>query len=903
MKPLNLKMSAFGPYKNEVEINFKKLGTNNIFLITGDTGAGKTTIFDAISYALFNEVSGSNRPITSLRSKFATIEDTYVELEFEHKGKEYKIRRVPEYERTKKTGEGTTRNIADAYLEYEDKIITGVKNVNDKIIELIGINAKQFKQISMLAQGEFIKILFAESKDRTEIFRKIFETNIYEQISTNLSILSTETKKDVDRLKTIFQTNTSNIRWIEKPVAIDLIDLKKITKLDIDEILNLIEKEIQTNKEKVKEEEKENEKLKKEIEKLREKIKKIEEQNEKVKKYKQYLEENKELKEKAKEIKEKEANIEISQSILQKVMPRQQIVNEKQKELKNNMNKRQVLEKEIKDGEIIEQENKNKIIKLNELKEILEGYKNIKEKSKNIEDMFLLITQIEKDQKNKEKYVKQYEELNNQYIEMDKQYKEEEDKFFREQAGIIAQRLEKGKPCPVCGSIEHPNKAIKNDDVLSEEELKKLEEEKNKLENKCNTIKNETISLNAKIEATIKMIPESNKQDFNLQDFEKQINETKDKQELEIQNLKESFENICLVLTKKKENIDKIIFDETKQIIEKQINEQNNKLLENRVKLKECNALIETQEKSLELAQQEYLNAIKELGFKDEKKYKEKTLKEADIEKIKQEIEQYKEKVTTIKTRLEDVKKELKEKEIVDVTQDIEQLEQSSQKQKEAEKQINNKKASISFNKDTNKKLKETAIELIYKMDKMAKIEELAKIANGTANRKTKITFEQYVQATYFDMVISEANKRLLSMTDNRYLLIRKKKADKISEKIGLDLNVIDNYNGQERDVKSLSGGESFKAALSLALGLSDVIQSYSGGVLVDTLFIDEGFGTLDAESREQAINTLVNLAGSNKLIGIISHVEELQERIDKKIIVEKGQDGSNIKYVVLQLM
>ena len=240
MKPLNLKMSAFGPYKNEVEINFKKLGINNIFLITGDTGAGKTTIFDAISYALFNEVSGSNRPITSLRSKFATIEDTYVELEFEHKGKEYKIRRVPEYERTKKTGEGTTKNIADAYLEYEDKIITGVKNVNDKIIELIGINAKQFKQISMLAQGEFIKILFAESKDRTEIFRKIFETNIYEQISTNLSILSTETKKDVDRLKTIFQTNTSNIRWIEKPVAIDLIDLKKITKLDIDEILNLI---------------------------------------------------------------------------------------------------------------------------------------------------------------------------------------------------------------------------------------------------------------------------------------------------------------------------------------------------------------------------------------------------------------------------------------------------------------------------------------------------------------------------------------------------------------------------------------------------------------------------------------------------------------------------------------
>ena len=410
--------------------------------------------------------------------------------------------------------------------------------------------------------------------------------------------------------------------------------------------------------------------------------------------------------------------------------------------------------------------------------------------------------------------------------------------------------------------------------MLSEDELKQLEAEKNKVENKRNTIKNEIILLNAKIEATIKTIPESNKNDFNLEKFIEHINQTKNIQETEINKIKEQFKNNCSTLTKKQENIDEIDFEQFKQTIEKQINEENNILLENKVKLKECISIIELQKKSLEILQKEYINTIKELGFENENQYNEQILKESDIKKIKQEIEQYKEKVTTIKTRLEDIKKEIKEK----------------------EQKINDKKAAINFNKDTNKKLKETGIELEGKMNKMAKIEELSKIANGTANRKTKITFEQYVQATYFDLVISEANKRLLKMTDNRYLLIRKKKADKISEKIGLDLNVIDNYNGQERDVKSLSGGESFKAALSLALGLSDVIQSYSGGVLVDTLFIDEGFGTLDAESREQAINTLVNLAGSNKLIGIISHVEELQERIDKKIIVEKGQDGSNIK-------
>lgn len=432
--------------------------------------------------------------------------------------------------------------------------------------------------------------------------------------------------------------------------------------------------------------------------------------------------------------------------------------------------------------------------------------------------------------------------------------------------------------------------------MLSEDELKQLEAEKNKVENKRNTIKNEIILLNAKIEATIKTIPESNKNDFNLEKFIEHINQTKNIQETEINKIKEQFKNNCSTLTKKQENIDEIDFEQFKQTIEKQINEENNILLENKVKLKECISIIELQKKSLEILQKEYINTIKELGFENENQYNEQILKEADIKKIKQEIEQYKEKVTTIKTRLEDIKKEIKEKDIIDVTPDIKNLEQLSQNQKEKEKQINNKKAAINFNKDTNKKLKETGIELDSKMNKMAKIEELSKIANGTANRKTKITFEQYVQATYFDLVISEANKRLLKMTDSRYLLIRKKKADKISEKIGLDLNVIDNYNGQERDVKSLSGGESFKAALSLALGLSDVIQSYSGGVLVDTLFIDEGFGTLDSESREQAINTLMSLAGNNKLIGIISHVEELQERIDKKIIVEKGQNGSNIK-------
>ena len=270
-------------------------------------------------------------------------------------------------------------------------------------------------------------------------------------------------------------------------------------------------------------------------------------------------------------------------------------------------------------------------------------------------------------------------------------------------------------------------------------------------------------------------------------------------------------------------------------------------------------------------------------------------LNEDEENRIKENIEDYKEKVTTNKTKLEAIEKDVKSKKIIDLTKKQEKLDSLKEIIKE-NKNLNQKlNIVLHSNNNMNKLLKSTSKELITQMDKVAIIEELYKTANGSLSKKRKIRFEEYVQATYFDMVIAEANKRLINMTDNRYILIRKETSEKISDKIGLDLEVIDNYNGKKRDVKSLSGGESFKAALSMALGLSDVIQNYSGGVVVDALFIDEGFGTLDIESREQAINTLLQLAGNNKLIGIISHVTELKERIDKKVIVDMSQTGSKI--------
>ena len=284
MKPINLTISAFGPYKDKVSIDFTKLGENGIFLITGDTGAGKTSIFDAISFALFGEVSGSNRPIQSVRSDFAEIDaETLVELEFMHKNKTYKILRNPSYEKPKKKGEGFTKKTADASLEYDDVVIAGIKNVDAKIEEILGINAKQFKQIAMLAQGEFLKILFAESKDRTEIFRKIFDTNIYNSISRKLKERLKENEEKLNSLKNSFVTNIANILWDETNIL--EITAKELNEVDIENILEKLKEELENNKKENIQIEEVIKKLEKEIKQEDEKIKKKEELNKKIDNY------------------------------------------------------------------------------------------------------------------------------------------------------------------------------------------------------------------------------------------------------------------------------------------------------------------------------------------------------------------------------------------------------------------------------------------------------------------------------------------------------------------------------------------------------------------------------------------------------------------------------------------
>ena len=895
MKPINLTISAFGPYKDKVVIDFTKLGENGIFLITGDTGAGKTSIFDAISFAVFGEVSGSNRPIQSIRSDFADPEtETFVELEFLHKNKIYKILRNPTYEKPKKKGDGFTKKTADASLEFDDKVVTGIKNVDTKIEEILGINAKQFKQIAMLAQGEFLKILFAESKDRTEIFRKIFDTNIYNLIAKKLKEKLKENEDNLKELKNSFITNTANILWsVENKVDISAKDLNEV---DIATVVEVLKSEIKNN-------EAENIKLQEKILKKEqeinvdeENIKKQEELNIKIKNYNELLKKQIEYKQQEKEIEELKTKISKNQKAKERIKPKEEKVKNQEEQIQRLEKDLENLNTKIIDGQKKEKEHNTKIELVNKIGEIYKEYCNCVEIKDELLEKANRLKNIEKLELKKAEQVKEYTKIENEYKVMNVDYLEKEDEFFKEQAGILAEKLEENKPCPVCGSIEHPKIAQKSVSVLTKQELDVLKKSLENKQKEKQLKQEECIKTNSQINTLVEEFKDDSNEEFNLEKFKNLIrdefNKNKEKLEINEKMISEEYNKLSLNTLVLKEFdfekfkdgvIEAINLEKNELIKDQTIQEEKNKqLLEGKTKLKEYN--------------EEYSKELLNLGFKTEEEYKNVLIADKEIENLQKYVEQFNTNVTVNNTKILEIEKEVKDKQKLDLTESKAKLIKAKNELEEERKVHIQAKGKLDNNTRIYNLLTENSKELKKKMKDFLIYDELNRTANGTLPGKKRIEFEQYVQATYFDMVILEANKRLAKMTENRYWLVRKEEPEKISDKVGLDLEVVDNYNGKKRDVKSLSGGEAFKAALSLALGLSDVIQSYSGGVVIDTLFIDEGFGSLDTESREQAINTLSLLIDNNKLIGIISHVTELKERIDKKIIVTKTNDGSKIE-------
>lgn len=928
MRPLLLKMSAFGPYAGNTVIEFDKLGDKGLYLICGDTGAGKTTIFDAICYALFGEASGRLRDVSMLRSKYADdLTPTEVELLFLHNDKEYRIVRNPEYYRPSKRGGGLTKQPQDACLYMPDgNVISKAKDVNKAVEELLSLNCDQFFQISMIAQGSFRELLISDTNTRQKIFRELFKTGFYLTLQDKLSEARKEISDKVSDSKKSIEQYVRDIMVDEDDVLlIDVENAKSglmLTEDIIELIVSLINKDetiANDNENKLKMVNGELERVNSSIAIIENAINSKEMLDITLKKY----EEKKPV--------EEAANAEFEKAKIE-LAKKDDIVKELstiEAEIKKNedIKKTEALINRLSADEnnktenlgLLSDEKEQKAGVLSELKSELDGLKNVgvsieeyKNKLEKLDESINELNELKKEHKKFIRGQQELEELTDKYIEDNNEFKrlrdiyEEMEQAFRDgQAGILAATLTDGEKCPVCGSIAHPDKAKLTDEIPSEEKLNQAKENASKARDKANEASSFLRSRRTFVELIKEQLINNAVELFSDSD----IDEDKD---LFISNLESNIESYEFEITtlrndindklnnekrratRKKEIEDNLIseYEEKLKLIDEDIASLNIEIAginasinENKLKAKEIKeSLIFSDMSDAEIRRNELTNTLNSI----QKSY--------DIKE--QERNQIHDEVTKLTSKIESLKKSLEGIEISDVTDKKAKKTELEYKCNDLIKKIQEERTRIRINnnvlvniKDKVESLKETEKNLSY-------ITSLSKTANGDLSGKEKIKLETYIQTTYFDRIIRRANLRFMEMSSGQYELKRQRVASDIRGQSGLDLVVIDHYNGTERSVRTLSGGESFMASLSLALGLSEEVQSSSGGVSVDTLFVDEGFGTLDSDSLDLAYKALTNVTEGNRLVGIISHVAELRNKIDNQIIVKKEKSGGSVATV-----
>ena len=928
MRPLLLKMSAFGPYAGNTVIEFDKLGDKGLYLICGDTGAGKTTIFDAICYALFGEASGRLRDASMLRSKYADdLTPTEVELLFLHNDKEYRIVRNPEYYRPSKRGGGLTKQPQDACLYMPDgNVISKAKDVNKAVEELLSLNCDQFFQISMIAQGSFRELLISDTNTRQKIFRELFKTGFYLTLQDKLSEARKEISDSVSDSKKSIEQYVRDIMVDEDDVL--LIDVENakaglmLTEDVIELIVSLINKDetiANDNENKLKAVNGELERVNSSIAIIENAINSKEMLDITLKEYeeKKPMEEaaNAEF-EKAKiELAKKDGIVKELSTIEAEIKKNEDI--KKTEALVNRLsadenNKTEKLS-------LLSDEKEQKAGVLSELKSELDGLKNVgvsieeyKNKLEKLDESINELNELKKEHKKFIRGQQELEELTDKYIEDNNEFKrlrdiyEEMEQAFRDgQAGILAATLTDGEKCPVCGSLAHPDKAKLTDEIPSEEKLNEAKDNASKARDKANEASSFLRSRRTFVELIKEQLINNAVELFSDSD----IDEDKD---LFISNLESNIESRKFEITtlrndindklnnekrretRKKEIEDNLIseYEKKLKLIDEDIASLNIEIAginasinENKLKAKEIKeSLIFSDMSDAEIRRNELtytLNSIQQLY---------------DIKE--QERNQIHDEVTKLTSKIESLKKSLEGIEITDVTDKKAKKTELEYKCNDLIKKIQEERTRIRINNNVLENIKDKAESLKETEKNLSYITSLSKTANGDLAGKEKIKLETYIQTTYFDRIIRRANLRFMEMSSGQYELKRQRVASDIRGQSGLDLVVIDHYNGTERSVRTLSGGESFMASLSLALGLSEEVQSSSGGVSVDTLFVDEGFGTLDSDSLDLAYKALTNVTEGNRLVGIISHVAELRNKIDNQIIVKKEKSGGSVATV-----
>lgn len=1054
MKPIKLIISAFGPYAGKMpEINFEQFDDKGLFLISGDTGAGKTTIFDAICFALYGTTSGTYRDTKNLRSEYAKANiDSYVDFYFSHQGREYHVWRQPTYERRKQRGEGVVTEKEKAVLYVEgDTPIEGLTQVNNAVKELLHIDDKQFKQIAMIAQGEFWDLLNAKTDQRTEILRTIFMTNGYKNIEYKLKDrMDANNNKRLKAEQSIVQYFDDVTFDEEDELFEELEELQERAKRsssawNLEELLNILDSVIASDKKRQKAVKAELVKADAELNKNKEDLATAETNNNFIERLAKLEAEQAELKERKKDIveledllkRQKAATHEINPSYLtwntksdEVLVTEKQIAKKKEEKslakkqaddagkeltkvqkrkseldgLKNVINK--ITEEESKyrqrddlTEKLSKLEDEKKTIEADEtalkaaeseLKKQIELLKkrvtDLKDKpsellkvqveSKNLKRLESDIMDILENQtKERNKRLKDLSSKQKAYELLFMEYKEATEERLKAEktiescrAGILAVGLEEGAKCPVCGSVHHPDLAKLPKKSITEEDfevIKNKEDECQKKKSDANTAAEVAKKAVEEYEEQMRIAILDCLEDSILgvstdgKDLDELIVSLKDANEgikikiKENTSLQNAIEKECSLLDKSEKELEKATGEDTEKIkddketlsakkndteaciteckttlkslkelsypdwdtaskekkkAEKQVKEINNDIetaTETKTKadndltaieaeLKTLDSSLQTQKKDEKLLKEILDKKLVAKKFESLDNMLEFVVSEEVLFENEEEVNDYKQAESINKTQLSQAKKDAKGKKIVDVellraicdeqTNNVNAI-------RKTENAISNR---ININAEKQKNILAQRDDLEKSRKEYGICKRLYELVKGTTGNG-KITLEQYIQAAGFDGIIAAANRRLQPMSDNQYELYRQE--DSLGKKSNnfLDLEVLDNYTGYRRPVGNLSGGESFKASLSLALGLSDTVSSNLGGVQMDALFIDEGFGTLDRKSIDSAMDILINLSGTNKLVGVISHREELIENIPQQIHVKKTKDGSQI--------
>ncbi|MBQ3390105.1 MAG: SMC family ATPase [Firmicutes bacterium] len=1048
MKPIRLVMSAFGPYAGVTEVDFTQFDSGGLFLITGDTGSGKTTIFDAISFALFNKTSGSLRDAGSMRSDFASPEDdTYVELTFEHGGRTYTVRRFPAYASAKKRGQGITMRPAKAVLIREPETpVEGVDAVTREVEEILRIQYDQFRQIAMIAQGEFRQVLNADPKKRGEILQKIFCTEKYEAMGRILREKAGVAERQIGEfLRSMDQYMESVDCSPESPLSEELAAEKRTslageTRYDAGDRIGLVERIIEEESRRIPELERIYQDRNRTYEERSAELTMAEALEERFERNDQLREEEELLWLDEPRIRELSGKIECWKKAVYEVAPSWNAFEDAAERLNTTESDRQkagqthqdaekdkreaedaLLEAEKHQPEAEEKkihaartrEDREKYQKLDELAErekhlakeantLTADEKKLRESldalRKDLEEKENLLTETadapeqalraeqsanELDQRLnavdrlRKELLKDLLEKRSAALQATGEFQRARDDYDREReafahaermlelsrAGILAGKLVPGAPCPVCGSVDHPAPAKIPEDGITEEgaserktALETAEQKKNEaydtavqargsLEAAEQTFRNETERVLGRLPApeetagsidrTLQTLWESVRKDLlKAKEEKKALDTVLDQRKEAEKSLKKDREGILAT-------------DRNLQTIQEKLNLKNQELAGCRGEIaslagleygnwtaaetaaktmeeeaEELISAIETARKAsaaaaealsaaasrltdtekqkeraraeTEAAEKEFRRNLKAEGFESEEAFREALVSRDQIREAEDDVRDHRNRETVNREALKQSDEEVKDK----ARPDKESLETAVEDARSEKDRVHEILGAAENRQTRNReiltKMKRRQAETAELLEKVAVLKNLADLVQGKVIGRNRTSLETYVQMAGFDAILAAANQRLLPMSGGQYRLYRHEDPQ-AKGNIALTLDILDHYTGKKRPVSTLSGGESFMASLSLALGLSDRITASAGGVKVDALFVDEGFGTLDEKSLNDAISMIQELTSGSRLVGIISHRQELKEEIPGKIIVEKSRNGSSI--------